>query len=256
MVKCHICKGESEKFLKIKNYKIFRCKKCSVFFLFPFPEKIEEIYNNNYFEKWYLKFYEERREYLENLLKKIDKYLPNKGKVLDIGCGIGIWLEILRKRGFESYGQDISNFAINFCTKKGIFVYNQPLTEINLSENTFDLITMIDVIAHLKEPLEYLIKSKKLIKEEGIILIKTPLHSIFLFFVTKLFSFIKRSKSILHIPAQIYHFDKNSISNFVKILDLKIIKIIVVKEFISKKISFLNIWKFLMERSIIIILKK
>jgi len=255
MVKCPICKSESKKFLKIKNFKIFRCTNCSIIFLYPIPEKIEEIYNNEYFENWYLKFYNERKKYFENFWEKIKKYLPESGKVLDIGCGVGIWLDLLKEKKFEVYGQDISNFAINFCREKGFIVYNQLLTEIDLPENTFDFITMLDVIAHLKTPLEYFKKIKKILKKSGIIVIKTPLHSNFLFFVTTLLSFIKKSKSILHIPAQIYHFDRKSISNFAKIADFQIVKIMVIKEFINKKISFLNIWKFFMEKSMIIILK-
>jgi 2-polyprenyl-3-methyl-5-hydroxy-6-metoxy-1,4-benzoquinol methylase len=255
MIICPVCKGESKKFLKIKNFEIFRCKSCRVLFLYPFPEKIEEIYNDDYFKKWYLKFYGERKKYLENLWEKIKRYAPKKGKVLDIGCGVGIWLEVLKEKGFEVCGQDISNFAVDFCKKKRIYIYNQNLTEIDLPENTFDLITMFDVIAHLKTPLEYLKKCKKILKKEGTIIIKTPLHSNFLFFVAKILSFIKKSKSILHIPAQIYHFDKNSISNLARIGDLKVVKIMLINEFVNKKISFLNIWKFFMEKSMIVILK-
>jgi len=255
IIRCPICEGESKNFLKIKDFEIFKCENCSVLFLYPIPEKIEEIYNDDYFKKWYLRFYGERKKYFENIWEKIKNYIPDKGKVLDIGCGVGIWLEVLKEKNFEVYGQDISQFATNFCRKRGITIYNQTLIEIDLPENTFDLITMLDVIAHLKNPLEYLKKSKKILKNEGIIVIKTPLHSNFLFFISKLLSSFKKSKSILHIPAQIYHFDKNSISKLVDILGLKILKIFVVKEFINRKISFLNIWKFFMEKSMIIILK-
>ena len=95
---CPICEGKSKNFLKIKDFEIFKCENCSVSFLYPIPEKIEEIYNDDYFKKWYLRFYGERKKYFENIWEKIKNYIPDKGKVLDIGCGVGIWLEILKEK--------------------------------------------------------------------------------------------------------------------------------------------------------------
>ncbi|MCM8767772.1 MAG: class I SAM-dependent methyltransferase [Candidatus Omnitrophica bacterium] len=253
MVKCNFCDGKTLLKVKIKFWKIYQCKNCKISFLYPIPEKIEQIYNQKYFERWYLPTYQQRKKYLEKIFLRIEPYISQKGKVLDIGCGIGILLELMREKGFEVIGQDISQFSIESCKKKGFKVYSS-INNIN-SENQFDIITMIDVIAHLKEPSNYLQKCKKLLKPNGFLIIKTPLHSNFFFFITKIFSFIEKSKSILHIPAQIYHFDKNSFFKISKLFDLKLVKIFIIKEFIDKKINFLNIWKFFMEKSLVVILQ-
>ncbi|MCM8785900.1 MAG: class I SAM-dependent methyltransferase [Candidatus Omnitrophica bacterium] len=253
MVKCTFCAGNTFLKIKIKNWKIYQCKSCKISFLYPFPEQIEKIYNEKYFERWYLPTYEQRKKYLERIFLKIEPYIVQKGKVLDIGCGVGIMLELMKEKGFEVVGQDISQFSIEFCKKKGFKVYSS-ISEIN-SENRFDLITMIDVIAHIKDPLYYLQKCKKLLKSEGFLIIKTPLHSNFIFFVGKIFSFIEKSKSFFHIPAQIYHFDKNSFFKIAQLLDLKLVKILIFKEFISKKFNLFNIYKFFVEKSLVIILR-
>ncbi|MFN4227470.1 MAG: class I SAM-dependent methyltransferase [Candidatus Ratteibacteria bacterium] len=254
MVKCGFCSGNSLLKIKISGWDIYQCKSCKVSFLYPIPDKVEKIYNEKYFERWYLPTYQQRKKYLEKMFLRIEPYIVKKGKVLDIGCGVGILLELMKEKGFDVFGQDISQFAIEFCKKKGFKVYSS-INEID-KESSFDLITMIDVIAHIKEPLYYLQKCKKLLKTNGILIIKTPLHSNFIFLITKIFSFTGKSKGILHIPAQIYHFNKYSFSKIIKLLDLKLVKIFIFKEFISKKINLFNIWKFFGEKSLVIILKK
>jgi len=226
MIICPLCKSESMLIWKEKNYKLYRCLNCKVAFLSPIPET-EKIYNREYFEKWYLKYYEERKQYFKNLIEKLKNYLPEKGKILDIGCGVGIFLDIMKEMGWDVYGQDISPFAVKYCKSKGYTVYKN-LSEIN-TEGTFDLITMFDVIAHIPNPLHYLEKVHKLLKEDGILVIKTPYHSNFLFKTAKFLAFTGRSRSLLHIPAQIYHFNSFSLK-----------KILERERFLLKDIFFIN----------------
>lgn len=253
MVKCLFCKGESKLRIRIKNWKVYKCKNCGVSFLYPLIENAEKIYNQKYFEKWYIPFYEERKKYFEKLYLILKNSLPEKGKLLDIGCGIGIFLDLMREKGYDVYGQDVSPFAVDYCRSKNFIVF-QELLNFKF-ENEFDIITMIDVIAHIKNPLIYLQKCKKLLKPDGILIIKTLLHSNYLFTIAKLFSFTKKSNSILHIPAQIYHFDKNSIIKLAEITGFKMEKIFIKGEFVGRKITFLNLWKAIVERSIILVLK-
>ncbi|MCM8772855.1 MAG: methyltransferase domain-containing protein [Candidatus Omnitrophica bacterium] len=255
MIECPLCKSRRiYKSWEDGNYKIYKCTNCYVKFLYPIV-KVENLYDSSYFQKWYIEFYQERKKYFKKILKKIKKLIPSKGKILDVGCGIGILLDLASEIGYEVYGQDISDFAIEFCSQKGFKVFKGNLSNLNF-EIKFDIITMMDVIAHIKEPVNYLQKCKKLLEKDGILIIKTPLHSNYLFFIAKLFSFTKKSKSILHLPVQIYHFDKNSISKLAYFSGFKILKILTIKEFTGKKFNLLNLWKFFVEKSIIVILKK
>lgn len=211
MIYCPLCKGKSYRIWKERNYKVYRCRKCTVAFLNPVPENVEKIYSEDYFQKWYIRFYNERRRYIEQLFSLIEKYIKGKGKLLDVGCGVGILLEVAKEKGWEVYGQDISNFAVDYCRNKGFFnVYNKPLPELNIPEHSFNVITMFDVIAHLKDPLSYINTCIKLLKPGGYLIIKTPYHSPLLFFIANILSFTGKSKSLLHIPAQIFHFTLQS----------------------------------------------
>ncbi len=252
MVKCPICKLDRSILVwKDREYKIFKCKECNVSFLHPIPQNPEKIYNRQYFEKWYLKYYEKRKEYLRKLWKEVKSFVPEKGRAFDVGCGVGIFLEILKEEGWEVSGQEVSPFAINFCKKKGFKVYTEPLNRCNIPPETFDLITMWDVIAHLKDPVLYLESCKKILKPEGIVVIKTPLHTQQIFFLSNLLSFTGKSKSLIHVPAQIFHFDKKSIKNLLVSRNFNVELMKIVEDFRIKFTIFYFLEIF--ERSILVI---
>ncbi|MCM8776999.1 MAG: methyltransferase domain-containing protein, partial [Candidatus Omnitrophica bacterium] len=91
-------------------------------------------------------------------------------------------------------------------------IYDKPLPELNLPNNSFDVITIFDVLAHLKDPVSYINTCTKLLKPGGYLVIKTPYHSPLLFFIAGILSFTGKSRSLLHIPAQIFHFNPRSLS--------------------------------------------
>ena len=80
----------------------------------------------------------------------LDKYLKKNRnlKILDIGCGTGAVMKNLQKYG-EVYGIDSSNDAIEFCKKRGLKnVKVGNAMNLPFSNNTFDLITCLDVLYH------------------------------------------------------------------------------------------------------------
>lgn len=253
MIQCPLCKGNGRLLWKDRKYKAYRCKNCRVAFLYPAPETPENIYSESYFQKWYIRYYEERKEYIKELFLLFDKYLDKKGKLLDVGCGIGILLDVAKENGWDVYGQDIAHFAIDYCRSKGYIVYDNPLPELNLTENYFDMITIFDVLAHLKDPVSYINTCAKLLKPGGYLIIKTPYHSSLLFFLANLLSFTGKSRSLLHIPAQIFHFNLRTI-NLISKEFFRIVKVSHINDFTSfnKKIYF-HITK---KKSLIIILQK
>ncbi|MCM8762739.1 MAG: class I SAM-dependent methyltransferase, partial [Candidatus Omnitrophica bacterium] len=232
--------------------KVYRCRGCKVAFLQPVPEVPEIIYSESYFQKWYIKYYKERKRYLEELFSLCEKSLDRKGNLLDVGCGIGILLDVAKEKGWEVYGQDISLFAVNYCRSKGYNIYDKPLPELNLPNNSFDVITIFDVLAHLKDPVSYINTCAKLLKLGGYLVIKTPYHSPLLFFIAGILSFTGKSRSLLHIPAQIFHFNPQSL-RIILIDDFILLKTIKLTDFssfqrgkficITKNKSIISIWQ-------------
>ncbi len=179
---CPVCKEKAD-FKFIQNYKnregkwsLFECSKCNVQFWMPFKNPGIVHYERNYIVRDTLKpkiLY----GYHKKFLKTYEKFSVC-GKVLDLGCGTGDLIAILKQKGCKVWGVDLDKNAINFAKKyfKLENVYPISCEEFFTLENIprFDLITAFELLEHLDNPLNFLQNIKNLLKKEGIAVISTP----------------------------------------------------------------------------------
>lgn len=131
--------------------------------------------------KYLSKIYSEERKPVTNypnelaahLIKKIKK---NSGKLIDVGCGRGDQLRAFSKLGFDVKGIDISDEAGELCNPFQVYkinLDNEDPVKI-LGEEKFDVVFSKSLIEHLKNPINFLNNCKKLLKDDGILIIMTP----------------------------------------------------------------------------------
>lgn len=100
------------------------------------------------------------------VLDVLDRYVPpGTRRVLDFGCGVGAWLNVLQDRGWETYGIEPSSDAA--------FVRHQRLHEIP-SDGSFDLLVMYHVLEHLPRPLETLRQLSAAMRVGGYCFVSVP----------------------------------------------------------------------------------
>ncbi len=118
-----------------------------------------------------------RKEIIHFLLKK---YVKNKrNKILDIGCGTGGMLEMLKEFG-DVKGVDVSTDAIKFSRKyfkNAIFKGRLP-NEIPFQNSSFDLISLLDVLEHTEDDLKSLKKVYDLLKDKGVLVLTVPAYKL------------------------------------------------------------------------------
>jgi SAM-dependent methyltransferase len=117
-----------------------------------------------------------RRAILESFLQQIIQNLKSKiqnPKILDVGCGTGANLEMLKQYG-ESEGVDVSDDALEFCRKKGLKVHKGLAEELPFEDETFDLVTALDVVEHLDDDIAGLKEMLRVLKTGGKTLIFVP----------------------------------------------------------------------------------
>ena len=71
-------------------------------------------------------------------------------RILDVGCGTGANLEMLKQYG-ESEGVDVSDDALEFCRKKGLKVHKGLAETLPFADESFEIVTALDVVEHLDE---------------------------------------------------------------------------------------------------------
>jgi len=117
-----------------------------------------------------------RRAILEGFLKQIIQNPKSKiqnPKILDVGCGTGANLQMLAHFG-EAEGVDISEDALEFCRRKGLKVQKGLAETLPFDEETYDVVTALDVIEHLDDDIAGLKEMFRVLKTGGKALIFVP----------------------------------------------------------------------------------
>lgn len=116
-----------------------------------------------------------RRAILESFLREIiaRRRADAPPKILDVGCGTGANLEMLGQFG-EAYGVDVSDDALEICSRKGLIVRKGLAESLPFGDNEFDITTALDVIEHLDDDLAGLRELFRVTKPGGFSLIFVP----------------------------------------------------------------------------------
>ncbi|HKI54515.1 MAG TPA: class I SAM-dependent methyltransferase [Anaerolineales bacterium] len=114
-----------------------------------------------------------------NQADTVRKHLPTPdAKVLDIGCGGGLFLSLLQKQGAEVIGIELSDSRAQYAkSKHGLEIDKHPIEHDFWQKeykNHFDAVTLWDVIEHVNYPFEALQSAVNVLKQGGILAIDTP----------------------------------------------------------------------------------
>jgi 2-polyprenyl-3-methyl-5-hydroxy-6-metoxy-1,4-benzoquinol methylase len=187
-VACPVCASGVPISSHFKNGadRIRKCPTCSVGFVYPRlsgPELLSQ-YSQDYFqEKGYDKLQESGyvnlqawRAKMATCLGRVNRLRGAKtGLLLDVGCGKGWFLEAARERGWQVQGVELcAEVAKRTMERVGTQVYIGNIFDIELPSETFDLVTMFDVIEHLEAPVEALRICYRILKPGGVLAISTP----------------------------------------------------------------------------------
>ena len=110
------------------------------------------------------------------VLHVLQRFIENKkGQVLEIGCGSGANFEVLSQFG-ELYAVEMDETSRNAANQRNSTqVHNGHLPDgINLSESSFDLVALLDVLEHIKEDKTALVAVSKLLNPGGCLIVTVP----------------------------------------------------------------------------------
>lgn len=109
----------------------------------------------------------------EELLTIFEKFRKSN-RMLDVGCGIGYFLEVAKANRWEVQGTEYTDEAIRICREKGLPVHQGVLQVENYEPSSFDVITSFEVIEHINNPKEEVSKFHSLLRKGGIVYVTTP----------------------------------------------------------------------------------
>jgi 2-polyprenyl-3-methyl-5-hydroxy-6-metoxy-1,4-benzoquinol methylase len=110
------------------------------------------------------------------ILKKIETVTgKNRSQIrlLDVGCSNGAFIHVANKMGMNCEGVEPAKEAALAAQEVGLKVFHGFLEEVRLPDNSFDVVTLFEVVEHLKDPLSLLKECKRILKPAGILCIRT-----------------------------------------------------------------------------------
>jgi len=167
-------------------FSIVRCQRCGLLFLNPRPTK-EEI--GHYYP--YSEYKDEfapaignelsllcrlnRLYHIEKVCRSVE-WVKGEGRLLDVGCATGNFLDRMRKRGnWQVWGVEINEEAARYAQERfGLAIFIGELWEASYPASWFDVVTLWDVLEHLHDPLDTLKEIGRVLKDDGVLILSVP----------------------------------------------------------------------------------
>lgn len=225
-ISCNVCRGDN--FDPIvsssgirqhcsKVYTIVKCRTCGLCYLNPRPtrDSIVRYYQEDDTEKIRRKPSLAERFYVR-FFRRVP--LGRAGSLLDIGCGCGRYIYILKEKGWDVKGIDIA-YTDYGRDVLGLNIHEGTLFDAKLPSESFDAVTLWWTLEHMYEPIEILKEAERILKKGGVLLVGVPnIDS----FESRIF---KKYWFHLFLPKHTYHFSPVSLTNALNIAGFKDVKI-------------------------------
>ena len=159
---------------------ILRCADCGMWYKALAPdESLDDAYGEEYAEKVghtdYME-HESTRGFFQKLLARIEGVdAENAPRLLDIGAGTGTFIEEAAKLGYDAEGIELSEGLVEIARQKGRNVRQQDVNDLD-QQDQYDVITLLDIIEHVTDPVAILKSLHGNLKPGGTLVIFTPNH--------------------------------------------------------------------------------
>lgn len=187
-VPCPLC-GSSSSFPRVlrDGFQYVTCTSCSFVYLNPqlTREAVRDVYNDEdvrkfFFEQLLLPHVErdQRGEFTERarVLKTFTS--EPRPRLLDVGCAAGNFLMRAEEQGFIGEGLELNQLYIDYiAAHRHVKVYARLLEEMKYPDETFDVVTLWDVLEHLPKPVESLKEVGRVMHRGGILGLTTINHA-------------------------------------------------------------------------------
>lgn len=223
-MECNLCGQNNTELLWVKKgHNVVQCRNCALVYVDPRPNQaeIKNLYNHDYYkdsEKETIIEGNLQRQRFRDQLKQIERY-KDRARLLDIGCGVGYFLEIAENNGWETWGIEPSDLACSEARKKTKNIIQGNIEDAQYPENFFDVMTMWKLVEHLDNPLLTLKKIHRILKTNGMLVIETPN------FASPEAKRLKEKWRHMNPSIHLYYFTPSTLSKLLKESGFSILKI-------------------------------
>jgi SAM-dependent methyltransferase len=180
-VACNLCgRAEHECIATQRGLRIVRCRACGLVYVNPRPtaEQLAVLYADYHARDG------GNEESWDGLMSRVfgeaadllcaNRTMSGSARVLDVGCGFGGFVDLMRKRGWDAEGMDPSQAVVDAAIRNGRHVRLGTLEAFPTDVGPYDAVTMFYVLEHLPDPMGALRKAFDLLVPGGTLVIRVP----------------------------------------------------------------------------------
>jgi 2-polyprenyl-3-methyl-5-hydroxy-6-metoxy-1,4-benzoquinol methylase len=184
-----LCRGSTDPAISLRwrkdGYEVVECERCGLIFRRDpaIGSELATIYDADYFgagnrtkPQGYLDYLGDQALHRMNARRRLHllERFRAAGRLLDVGCAAGFFLDEARSRGWEVAGVDVAPAMAAWAREKlGLEIFNVPFQNAEPGELRFEAVTMWDYIEHSPDPLGDLRKANALLEIGGIVAVST-----------------------------------------------------------------------------------
>jgi 2-polyprenyl-3-methyl-5-hydroxy-6-metoxy-1,4-benzoquinol methylase len=180
-VDCPVCGSVENEPLFVKHgFTFVRCTRCAVVYVNPQLEEeqvLEEYRTAATNDLWFEVLTSERQQELDRakFAEVLDALEAHRGRLLDVGCSIGLFLHLAQERGWEVTGLEPAPRAREHARAVyGLDVREETLDEAGLPDGGFDAVALLSVLEHAAQPLALLRECSRVLRPGGALYVIVP----------------------------------------------------------------------------------
>jgi len=188
-VNCAVCDSpRNSLFLKKERsgvtFNLVQCAECGLVYVNPRLEdsRYHDVYEGDWYPNFdfnqHIKEIEETKEFYkeryERRLSDVERFVRG-GRILDVGCQLGFFLDIARRRGWQTFGVEMATKSVQYGrTVLGLAVSQGQLTDTSFENNFFDAVSLQHVLEHVPNIHEFLAELHRILRPGGCLLVEVP----------------------------------------------------------------------------------
>jgi 2-polyprenyl-3-methyl-5-hydroxy-6-metoxy-1,4-benzoquinol methylase len=178
---CNLCREQRAGLLYTKGgFELVRCVSCGLVYVRNPPTR-DDLHRQYSFAAGYHTVFRsddsaESRAHAARsaeFLRIVRRHSP-PGRILDVGCSVGFFLERAQADRWTTVGVELSNDTAELARRKGLEVFTGTLDQAAFPPASFDVVTMWDVVEHLDDPVATVATAADVLKRDGVLALSTP----------------------------------------------------------------------------------
>ena len=187
MNSCNVCQSDRiATAFRIDPYSLSRCGRCQHVYVSEglAADSLDQAYGKEYYDGSaaqtgagyddYLRNADARTRGFEDRLRQIEQRVSGRGRLLDYGCAVGLFVKVAAEAGWDATGYERSAWAADYGrTTYGLNILTGDGTDPLPFKQKFDVVTMWDVLEHLEKPQDVIASMAHWLKPGGLLALNT-----------------------------------------------------------------------------------